>query len=236
MVLDVLLDGAQIHRLLHDIEVVGNVQRHWIHGGHERIGIFVILRVSQSARALARLPSIASVIYSTSSCLRSGLAANPRSREETRAWLGEDGHDTLAPAPNPCIRHAHAAVWNGPIDSARTFNTNTASYDYEDVYFYGEDADVDNRNVAHGTLKAAFGEAVMTEDGLADAFKFHITLAENSDDQYVLSTITNGLNNKYKIYPIIPPVTFVIISVISDDLTPFINGCKISIPKLNRKV
>ena len=83
-----------------------------------------------------------------------------------------------------------------PIDSARTFNTNTASYDYEDVYFYGEDADVDNRNVAHGTLKAAFGEAVMTEDGLADAFKFHITLAENSDDQYVLSTITNGLNNE----------------------------------------
>ena len=83
-----------------------------------------------------------------------------------------------------------------PIDSARTFNTNTASYDYEDVYFYGEDADVNNRNVANGTLKAAFGEAVMTEDGLADAFKFHITLAENSDDQYVLSTITNGLKNE----------------------------------------
>ena len=46
VVLDVFLDGTQIHRLLHDLEIVGNVQRHWIHGRHERIGVFVVLRIS----------------------------------------------------------------------------------------------------------------------------------------------------------------------------------------------
>lgn len=71
---------------------------------------------------LAHVPSIASMIYSTSSCLRSDLAANRRSREERKAWLGEDGRDTLAPALRPCTRHEHVAAWNDPTGSARTYD------------------------------------------------------------------------------------------------------------------
>ncbi len=85
-----------------------------------------------------------------------------------------------------------------PIDSARVFDEATAKYKYNDVYFYGEDANVDaNTNKAQNTLKAAFAKTAIEEGkDLADEFKFNITLAPESTDEYILTTVSNGLNDK----------------------------------------
>ena len=48
--------------------------------------------------------------------------------------------------------------------------------------------------------------------------------------------VVNGLNIKYIRYPINPPITLVIKSVISDDRKSFIKGCSNSMDKLNKKV
>ena len=87
-----------------------------------------------------------------------------------------------------------------PVDSARVFDNTSANYKFNDVYFYGENADVEagTPNIAKGTLKAAFTKAIQEEGkDLANAFKFNITLKDAAvADEYVLTTVSNGLNNK----------------------------------------
>ena len=81
-----------------------------------------------------------------------------------------------------------------PIDSAKVFDEFTAKYKYNDVYYYGEDAMVDeSTNEAKGTLKAAFASAVAEEGkDLADAFKFTITLKDEAvADEYVVRSVKN---------------------------------------------
>ena len=81
-----------------------------------------------------------------------------------------------------------------PIDSAKVFDEFTAKYKYNDVYYYGEDAMVDElTNEAKGTLKAAFASAVAEEGkDLADAFKFTITLKDEAvADEYVVRSVKN---------------------------------------------
>ena len=76
-----------------------------------------------------------------------------------------------------------------PIDSARVFNQTTAKYDYNDVYYYGEDAQEDANNVAKGTLKVTFTPAALTEEGLDNTFKFNITMKDEAvADEYVISS------------------------------------------------
>ena len=79
-----------------------------------------------------------------------------------------------------------------PIDSAKVFDEYTAKYTYNDVYYYGEDAMVEeSTNEAKGTLKAAFASTVAEEGkDLADAFKFNITLKDAAvADEYVISSV-----------------------------------------------
>ena len=82
-----------------------------------------------------------------------------------------------------------------PIDSAKVFDEFTAKYKYNDVYYYGEDAMVDeSKNEAKGTLKVAFASTV-AEKGkdLADAFKFNITLKDDAvADEYVLTSVKDN--------------------------------------------
>ena len=82
-----------------------------------------------------------------------------------------------------------------PIDSAKVFDEFTAKYKYNDVYYYGEDAMVDeSKNEANGTLKVAFASTV-AEKGkdLADAFKFNITLKDDAvADEYVLTSVKDN--------------------------------------------
>ena len=82
-----------------------------------------------------------------------------------------------------------------PIDSAKVFDEFTAKYKYNDVYYYGEDAMVDeSKNEAKGTLKVAFASTV-AEKGkdLADAFKFNITLNDVAvADEYVLTSVKDN--------------------------------------------
>ncbi len=89
-----------------------------------------------------------------------------------------------------------------PIDSAKVFDEFTAKYKYNDVYYYGEDAMVDeSKNEANGTLKVAFASTV-AEKGkdLADAFKFNITLKDDAvADEYVLTSVKDNTLGTLKV-------------------------------------
>ncbi|MDY3068733.1 MAG: DUF6383 domain-containing protein [Parabacteroides sp.] len=73
------------------------------------------------------------------------------------------------------------------IDSAKVFDEASANYKYNDVYFYGEDA----QNGKNPELKVGFAAA--TEEAgkdLADQFKFNITLKDAAvADEYILSSV-----------------------------------------------
>ena len=87
-----------------------------------------------------------------------------------------------------------------PVDSARVFDNASANYKFNDVYFYGENAEVaaGTPNVANGTLKAAFTKATQEEGkDLANQFKFNITLNDAAvADEYVLTTVSKGLKGE----------------------------------------
>ena len=73
------------------------------------------------------------------------------------------------------------------IDSAKVFDEASANYKYNDVYFYGEDA----QKGQNPELKVGFAAA--TEEAgkdLADQFKFNITLKDAAvADEYILSSV-----------------------------------------------
>ena len=73
------------------------------------------------------------------------------------------------------------------IDSAKVFDEASANYKYNDVYFYGEDA----QKGKNPELKVGFAAA--TEEAgkdLADQFKFNITLKDAAvADEYILSSV-----------------------------------------------
>ena len=106
-------------------------------------------------------------------------------------WL--DSADTELDTPSFYIsrgieenKAARMYMYN-TIDSAKVFDEASANYKYNDVYFYGEDA----QKGKNPELKVGFAAA--TEEAgkdLADQFKFNITLKDAAvADEYILSSV-----------------------------------------------
>ena len=81
-----------------------------------------------------------------------------------------------------------------PIDSAKVFDEYTASYKYNAVYYYGEEAPENVTDEANHNLKVAYASTVAEEGkDLADAFKFNITLNDVAvADEYVLTSVKDN--------------------------------------------